>query len=222
MQQKKYIKTFQLLLPYLWPNNRKDLKVRVSFAVIALVLAKVASVCTPLVLGASVNSLTELNSGINLFMLVPVALIVGYGLTKIISLAFVEIRDALFTSVTGDHKVKLSIFSGHDTVIAPVLAALGVYQQRDLCVWSPYASRIVFEVYVKNRTPLQTVHDEADARQHVMLRVLYNGEDVTRDITACTVAMKGSSLPLCPLGIFENQINSLISPSNSIENACNM
>ena len=100
MQQKKYIKTFQLLLPYLWPNNRKDLKVRVSFAVIALVLAKVASVCTPLVLGASVNSLTELNSGINLFMLVPVALIVGYGLTKIISLAFVEIRDALFSKVS--------------------------------------------------------------------------------------------------------------------------
>ena len=133
-----------------------------------------------------------------------------------------EIRNALFTSVTGDHKVKLSIFSGHDTVIAPVLAALGVYQQRDLCVWPPYASRIVFEVYVKNRTPLQTVHDEADARKHVMLRVLYNGEDVTRDITACAVAMKGSSLPLCPLGIFEDQINSLISPFNSIENACSI
>ena len=61
---------------------------------IALVLAKVASVSTPLVLGASVNSLAELSSGINLFMLVPVALIVGYGVAKIISFAFVEVRDS--------------------------------------------------------------------------------------------------------------------------------
>jgi ABC-type multidrug transport system fused ATPase/permease subunit len=76
MEQKgKYIKTFKLLLPYLWPSNRRDLKIRVSFAVIALVLAKIASVATPLVLGASVNSLTELSTGINLFMLVPVTLI---------------------------------------------------------------------------------------------------------------------------------------------------
>ena len=112
MQQGKYIKTFKLLLPYLWPDKRRDLKIRVSFAVIALVLAKIASVSTPLVLGASVNSLTELSSGINLFMLVPVALIVGYGVAKIISFAFVEVRDALFSKVS-QHSVRqisLSMF----------------------------------------------------------------------------------------------------------------
>jgi ATP-binding cassette, subfamily B, heavy metal transporter len=111
-QEGKYIKTFKLLLPYLWPNGRRDLKIRVSFAVIALVLAKIASVSTPLVLGASVNSLTELSSGINLFMLVPVALIVGYGVAKIISFAFVEVRDALFSKVS-QHSVRqisLSMF----------------------------------------------------------------------------------------------------------------
>ena len=32
-------------------ENRRDLKIRVSFAVVALVLAKIASVSTPLVLG---------------------------------------------------------------------------------------------------------------------------------------------------------------------------
>jgi ATP-binding cassette subfamily B protein len=101
----KYIKTFQLLLPYLWPKERKDLRLRVSFAVVALVLAKIASVCTPLVLGASVNSLTEVSSGINLFMLVPIALVVGYGVTKIIAFAFVEIRDALFSKVS-QHSIR--------------------------------------------------------------------------------------------------------------------
>jgi ABC-type transport system involved in Fe-S cluster assembly fused permease/ATPase subunit len=105
MEQGKYIKTFKLLLPYLWPKKRRDLKTRVSFAVIALVLAKITSVTVPLVLGASVNSLTELSSGINLFMLVPVALIVGYGIAKIITFALVEVRDALFSKVS-QHSIR--------------------------------------------------------------------------------------------------------------------
>ena len=105
MEQGKYIKTFKLLLLYLWPKKRRDLKIRVGFAVIALVLAKIASVTTPLVLGASVNSLTELSSGINLFMLVPIALIVGYGIARIITFTFVEVRDALFSKVS-QHSIR--------------------------------------------------------------------------------------------------------------------
>ena len=112
MNQYKYIKTFKLLLPFLWPEKRKDLKIRVSFAVIALILAKIASVSTPLVLGSAVNSLTELSSGINLFMLVPIALVIAYGLTKVIALSFVEIRDALFSRVSqySIRKISLTMF----------------------------------------------------------------------------------------------------------------
>jgi ABC-type transport system involved in Fe-S cluster assembly fused permease/ATPase subunit len=101
----KYIKTFKLLLPYLWPKKRKDLRIRVSFAVVSLVLAKIASVSTPLVLGSAVNSLTELSSGINLFMLAPIALVVGYGVTRVIAFTFVEIRDALFSKVS-QHSIR--------------------------------------------------------------------------------------------------------------------
>ena len=105
MKKGKYIKTFKLLLPYLWPKKRKDLRIRVSFAVVALVFAKIASVSTPLVLGSAVNSLTELSSGINLFMLVPIALVVGYGVTRVIAFTFVEIRDALFSKVS-QHSIR--------------------------------------------------------------------------------------------------------------------
>jgi ABC-type transport system involved in Fe-S cluster assembly fused permease/ATPase subunit len=105
MKQGKYIKTFKLLLPYLWPEKRGDLKIRVSFAVVALIFAKIASVTTPLVLGSAVNSLTELSSGINLFMLVPVALITGYGVTRIIAFTFVQVRDALFSKVS-QHSIR--------------------------------------------------------------------------------------------------------------------
>ena len=112
MEQAKYTKTFKILLPYLWPNERKDLRLRVSFAVVALVLAKIASVATPIVLGASVNSLTELSSGINLFMLVPVALIIGYGISRIIAFTFSEVRDALFSKVSQNsiRQISLNMF----------------------------------------------------------------------------------------------------------------
>ena len=105
MKQGKYFKTFKLLLPYLWPEKRKDLKVRVSFAVVALVFAKIASVSTPLVLGGAVNSLTELSSGINLLMIAPIALIIAYGAVKIISFTFVAVRDALFSKVS-QHSIR--------------------------------------------------------------------------------------------------------------------
>ena len=112
MKQGKYIKTFKLLLPYLWPKKRNDLKTRVSFAVVALVMAKVASVSTPLVLGGAVNSLTELSTGVNLFMLVPVALIVAYGTARIIAFTFVAVRDALFSKVSQHsiRQISLSMF----------------------------------------------------------------------------------------------------------------
>ena len=112
MKQAKYIKTFKLLLPYLWPEKRKDLKIRVSFAVVALVFAKIASVSTPLVLGGAVNSLTELSLGINLLMLAPIALIIAYGAAKIISFTFVAVRDALFSKVSQHsiRQISLSMF----------------------------------------------------------------------------------------------------------------
>ena len=105
MSDNKYIKTFKLLLPYLWLKERKDLKTRVVLAIIALILAKIASVGTPLILGRAVNSLSELSSGINLFMLAPVALIIAYGSARIISFTFVAIRDALFSKVS-QHSIR--------------------------------------------------------------------------------------------------------------------
>ena len=102
-----------------------------------------------------------------------------------------EIRDALFLSVSKNSRHRLTIFSGHDTVIAPVLAALGVYRQAGLCVWPPYASRIVFEVYVRKsklrggESGTEIAFEEVQARNEAMIRVLYNGQDVTKMITSC-------------------------------------
>jgi len=111
-KQKTYLKTFNLLFPFLWPNKRSDLRKRVSLALICLILAKVASVYTPLILGRSVDSLTELSSGINLLMLIPIALIISYGVVRIASLTFEGMRDALFSKVSQHaiREVTLTIF----------------------------------------------------------------------------------------------------------------
>ena len=111
-KQKTYLKTFKLLFPFLWPNKRRDLRKRVSLALICLILAKVASVYTPLILGRSVDSLTELSSGINLLMLIPIALIISYGVARIASLTFEGMRDALFSKVSQHaiREVSLTIF----------------------------------------------------------------------------------------------------------------
>ena len=111
-KQKTYLKTFKLLFPFLWPNKRSDLRKRVSLALVCLILAKVASVYTPLILGRSVDSLTELSSGVNLLMLIPIALIISYGVARIASSTFEGMRDALFSKVSQHaiREVTLTIF----------------------------------------------------------------------------------------------------------------
>ena len=111
-KQKTYLKTFKLLFPFLWPNKRSDLRKRVSLALICLFLAKVASVYTPLILGRSVDSLTELSLGVNLLMLIPIALIISYGVARIASLTLEGMRDALFSKVSQHaiREVTLTIF----------------------------------------------------------------------------------------------------------------
>jgi hypothetical protein len=44
---------------------------------------------------------------------------------------------------------RLLLYSGHDTVLAPVLAAISGDGGGVLCGWPPYASRLVWEVWAK-------------------------------------------------------------------------
>ncbi len=110
-KQNTYIKTFKLLFPYLWPTNRKDLKKRVFYSTICLLLAKVTSVFIPIILGKSVDSLSDLEN-FNTNMFIPITLIIGYGFLRISSFVFNEIRDALFSKVSQHaiRSVSLNVF----------------------------------------------------------------------------------------------------------------
>ena len=92
--------TINLLIPFLWPKNNKSIKKRVIFAVLCLLVAKIASLGTPPILGYAVDSLTEITKGINIYILIPLALIISYGLVRISSTFFGELRNAIFSKVT--------------------------------------------------------------------------------------------------------------------------
>ena len=99
------LRTFATLLPFLWPQGRPDLKTRVLLALLSLLLAKAANVMVPLVLGDAVDQLGNLDNEAHLWLGIPLAVILAYGIFRLSSLALNELRDALFARVA-QHAVR--------------------------------------------------------------------------------------------------------------------
>lgn len=93
------------LLPYLG-----EFKGRVAAAIALLVAAKVANVGVPVMLKAVVDALT--GSGQPVVLVLPLALVLGYGALRFASTLFGEIRDAVFAKVTqrAIRRVALRVF----------------------------------------------------------------------------------------------------------------
>jgi len=99
------VRTLTTLLPYLWPTGRSDLRTRVIVALICLVLAKATNVIVPLLLGDAVDDLSNLQTEKDLWLGIPLAVILAYGLFRLSTLAFNQLRDALFARVA-QHAVR--------------------------------------------------------------------------------------------------------------------
>jgi len=84
------------LAPYLWPTGETDLKRRVVAAMVFLILAKAINVAVPIFYKQAVDSLTTDTSAV---LVVPVALLLIYGASRVLSQAFGELRDAVFQRV---------------------------------------------------------------------------------------------------------------------------
>ncbi len=92
------------LAPYVWPEGRPDLRLRVVLAVIALIVAKVITVSTPLAYKAAVDWLTGNASGedavsASTLAYLPIVLILAYGAGRVLMIGFTQLRDVLFTRV---------------------------------------------------------------------------------------------------------------------------
>lgn len=92
------IRTIRTLMPYLWPAGETGLRVRVVIALLFLAAAKGANVVVPVFLKHAVDALTLENGG-ETAVVVPLALLIGYGLMRVAAQAFGELRDAVFTRV---------------------------------------------------------------------------------------------------------------------------
>ena len=91
---------YQFLKPFLWKKLSRKLRIFFIFCFIFLIFAKLATLITPIILGKTIDSLSLLDSMQNSNSLLIIGLIVSYGLAKISSLAFGEIKDSLFSFVS--------------------------------------------------------------------------------------------------------------------------
>ncbi len=83
------------LLPYLWTY-----KGRVLFALGCLVAAKLATVAVPILLKGIVDGLSPAEQAATGVLIVPLALVIGYGLLRLSSSLFTELREFFFVRVT--------------------------------------------------------------------------------------------------------------------------
>ena len=91
------------LLPYLWPPNDWGLRARVVVAMLLLAAAKATNVYVPVLYRGAIDALggdrVEGSAETGALLVLPVALIVGYGVVRVLSLTFGQLRDAVFAKV---------------------------------------------------------------------------------------------------------------------------
>jgi ABC-type transport system involved in Fe-S cluster assembly fused permease/ATPase subunit len=88
-------KALGTLLPYLWAHRG-----RVVIALACLVGAKLATVAVPILLKHLVDSLSPAQLSVAAVLVVPVALVIAYGLLRLSTSLFTELREFLFVHVT--------------------------------------------------------------------------------------------------------------------------
>ena len=105
-------KTLRNLWPYMWPADRADLRARVLWATVLLVVAKLTLVAGPYffkwatdALAGDAKSVPPLPT----FLLAPVMLVVAYNVVRLVQLGFNQLRDALFARV-GQYAVRQLAF----------------------------------------------------------------------------------------------------------------
>jgi ATP-binding cassette subfamily B protein len=85
------------LAPYLWPKNALELRIRVVLAMLALLLSNVATLFIPIIYGKAVDVLSGKTGAL---IAVPVGLIAAYGLARLMTQFFNEVRNAIFQKVS--------------------------------------------------------------------------------------------------------------------------
>ena len=98
-----HLRVLRELAPYIWPKGRPDLRMRVVWALGALIVAKAITLTVPVAYKAIVDLLTGEASGAEItalgFAASPIFLIIAYGVGRVLMVLFAQFRDVWFTVV---------------------------------------------------------------------------------------------------------------------------
>jgi len=109
--ERSALHTVRQLWPYIWPDDRPDLKVRVVGALVVLAIAKFITVFVPFFYKWATNALSGSQpagaavAGVAALVTVPIMLVVAYGAGRILLNLFNQLRDALFARVS-EHAIR--------------------------------------------------------------------------------------------------------------------
>ncbi|MEO9875808.1 MAG: ABC transporter ATP-binding protein/permease [Anderseniella sp.] len=106
------LRTIRNLWPYMWPSDRPDLKIRVLWATLFLVIAKLVLVVVPYFFKYATDALNGKSDAPDFFpawLLAPVMLVLAYNVARVTQWGFNQLRDALFARV-GQHAVRQLAF----------------------------------------------------------------------------------------------------------------
>ena len=98
------LKTVVGLWPYIWPTDRRDLRLRVWATMVLLLGAKIATIAVPFTLKWATDALTKQGgtspqSWLTWVIAAPVLMTVAYGTTRVLMAVLTQSRDGLFAKV---------------------------------------------------------------------------------------------------------------------------
>jgi len=102
------LQTIINLWPYMWPSGRADLKMRVVWATVILLIAKVVLLLVPYFFKWATDALngkTDVTGILPVVFTGAVMLVLAYNLARLLQAGLNQLRDALFASV-GQHAVR--------------------------------------------------------------------------------------------------------------------
>jgi len=96
-EQRSGMRTIRRVLPYLWNDDEPWVKRRVVLALLALLVSKLIAVGVPMIYKAAVDALA--GEGVSPMLLGAVGLTVAYGMGRLMTVGFQQLRDAIFARV---------------------------------------------------------------------------------------------------------------------------
>ncbi|MDB5605385.1 MAG: metal transporter permease [Bradyrhizobium sp.] len=106
IEQATLIGTLVHLWPYIWPGDRVDLKMRVVWSVVLLLVAKVATLSVPFTFKWAIDALTgadtapaQSSNWMMWLIASPLIMTVSYGALRVLMAVFTQWRDGIFARV---------------------------------------------------------------------------------------------------------------------------